>query len=372
MGMNERVSGSRSKSDLDSAQWGLSPRPREAMPIVVIGAGGIVENAHLPAYALAHFPVLAIADTALPKAEALARRFDVQRAFASVEEIVRFAPEGAVYDVAVPAANLLEVLRQLPNGAAVLMQKPMGETLEEAGRIRELCHAKNLTAAVNFQLRYAPSILMARTLQRNGMLGEVHDMEVQVRTHMPWEQWSFLAKAPRLEVLYHSIHYVDLVRSWFGDPLSVYAKTVRNPGTPELQATKTILIMDYGDWRRAFIATNHNYRFGEEYERAFVQWEGTKGAMRATLGVILDYPRGKRDKLESSNQEQAGRVEHPINGQWFPEAFAGAMGSLQAFVEGSATILPTSVDDAYRTMKVVEAIYSSSQKGGEPLVWDAL
>ncbi len=360
------------ESGLESAQWGETPRPRQSRPIVVIGAGGIVENAHLPAYANASFPVAAIADTALSKAEALAKKFDVQRAFASVAEIVRFAPADAVYDIAVPAGVLLDVLPQLPEGAAVLMQKPMGETLDEARRIRELCHAKNMTAAVNFQLRYAPSILTARTLQRTGMLGKVHDMEVQVRTHMPWEQWNFLAKAPRLEVLYHSIHYVDLIRSWFGDPLSVYAKTVRNPGTPELQATKSILILDYGEWRRAFIATNHNYRFGEEYERAFVQWEGTEGAMRATLGVILDYPHGKPDRVESSSGQHAAWMEHPIDGQWFPDAFAGAMGSLQAFVEGSAKVLPTFVDDAYRTMKVVEAIYSSSQKGGEPLVWDEM
>jgi predicted dehydrogenase len=351
-------------------QWSISPRPKQARPVVVIGAGGIVENAHLPAYGRAQFPVVAIADTAPGKAQALATRFGVQRAFESVADIVRFAPPDAVYDVAVPAGKMIEVIRELPNGAPVLLQKPMGETLDEARRIREICHSKRLVAAVNFQLRYAPSILAARSLQNGGILGEVHDMEIQVRTHMPWEQWSFLAKAPRIEVLYHSIHYVDLVRSWFGNPRSVFAKTVRNPGTPGLQATKSILIMDYGEWRRVFIATNHNYRFGEEYERAFVQWEGTKGAMRATLGLILDYPKGKPDKLEYSTERERRWITYPIDGQWFPDAFAGAMGSLQAYVEGSASFLPTGIDDAYRTMQAVEAIYHASDKGGEPIVWE--
>lgn len=59
----------------------------------------------------------------------------------------------------------------------------------------------------------------------------------------------------RLEVLYHSIHYIDLVRSWFGNPRAVYGKTVRNPGTPSLAATKSVIVMDYGDWKRALIAT---------------------------------------------------------------------------------------------------------------------
>lgn len=351
-------------------QWTSSPRPKTPRPIAVIGAGGIVENAHLPAYALSQFPVLAIADTVPGKAQTVAERFGIQRGFDSVAGLVRFAPADAVYDIAVPAAHLLDVLRELPDGVPVLLQKPMGETLDEARRIRELCRAKRLVAAVNFQLRFAPTILAARALQRNGILGEVHDMEIQVRTHMPWATWSFLAKAPRLEVLYHSIHYVDLVRSWLGDPVSIFAKTVRNPGTPTLQATKSILVMDYGDWKRVFIATNHHYRFGEEYERAFVQWEGTEGAMRATLGVILNYPHGKPDKLELSTAEDPRWTAQSIDGQWFPHAFAGSMGSLQAYAEGSVNYLPTRVDDAYRTMQVVEAIYEASDRGGEPIVWD--
>jgi len=351
-------------------QWVSSPRPRTPRPIVVIGAGGIVENAHLPAYALARFPVLAIADTVPEKARALADRFGVKRAFDSVADIARFAPPDAVYDIAVPAANLLDVIRELPDGVPVLLQKPMGETLHEARLIRELCRSKGLVAAVNFQLRYAAAILSARSLQRKGILGEVHDMEIQVRTHMPWANWSFLAKAPRIEVLYHSIHYVDLVRSWFGDPRAIFARTVRNPGTPALQATKSILVMDYGEWKRVFIATNHNYRFGEEYERAFVQWEGTNGAMRATLGVILNYPHGKPDKLELSTAADPRWIAQPCDGQWFPHAFAGSMGSLQAYAEGSVNYLPTRVDDAYRTMQVVEAIYNRSDQGGEPITWD--
>jgi hypothetical protein len=43
------------------------------------------------------------------------------------------------------------------------------------------------------------------------------------------------------------------------------------------------------------------------------------------------------------------------------------MGSLQSFVQGEAATLPTSVEDAIDTMRVVEAAYLSSQQGGVPL-----
>ncbi len=266
-------------------------------PIIVVGSGGIARDAHLPAYRKAGFPVAAAVDADIAKASALAKDFDIPHATTSIKEAVERTPKERVFDVAVPAPALLKVLPLLPDGAAVLIQKPMGETLEEAHAIVDLCHRKGLIAAVNFQLRTAPNMLAARRITDSGLLGKLHDIEVQVSVHMPWQLWSFLSKAPRLEILYHSIHYIDLVRAWLGNPVSVYAKTVRSPRTAALAATKTVLTMDYGEWMRVHISTNHSHDFSLEMQRSYVQWEGTRGAMRAVMGVNLDYPKGKPDSL---------------------------------------------------------------------------
>jgi len=265
--------------------------------------------------------------------------------------------------VAVPASALLDVLHAIPAGSAVLLQKPMGQSLDEAEAILALCRQKGLTAAMNFQLRYAPVMLAARQLAEAQLLGRVHDMEVQVSVHTPWELWSFLRTAPRLEISYHSIHYIDLVRAWFGEPLSVYAKTVRNLRTPELAATKTVMIFDYGDWQRVYLATNHGHAFGAEMQRSFVQWEGTEGAARATMGVNLNYPVGEPDSLVFVDAERQWRTL-PTVGNWFPDAFVGSMSSLQAYVDGVVSELPNRVENAIGTMRVVEAAYMSSQRGG--------
>jgi predicted dehydrogenase len=335
---------------------------------VILGAGGIVQAAHLPAYAKAGFPVIAIADCAAGKAADLATARNVERSFESVAEAVRFAPPDAVFDVAVPASQILTILPLLPRGAAVLIQKPMGETLEEARRIRDLCRQMGLTAAVNFQLRYAPNHLGAVALARAGLLGDLHDIEVQVRTYTPWQLWTFLAAAPRLEILYHSIHYLDLIRSWLGNPLGVYAKTVRNPQCGNLAATKTSMVLDYGEWKRVFVVTNHGHNFGAETQCSFVQWEGTRGAIRMEMGVNLDYPKGKPDSLTYAQRDSKdGWKTLPISGDWFPDAFAGSMGALQAYVEGSASELPIGFESAYETMALVEAAYRSSARSAEPL-----
>jgi predicted dehydrogenase len=352
----------KSMDEAQSSALKLKFTPR---PIVSIGAGGIVHDSHMPAYRKAEFPVAALIDPDQEKASALAAKFAVPRTFASIREALPQLPAEVIFDVAVPASAILKVLPQLPDGAAVLIQKPMGETLAEAVAIERLCREKDLIAAVNFQLRWAPVMQAARKYALAGLLGDVHEMEVHVSVFMPWDLWSFLATCPRLEILYHSIHYVDLVRAWFGNPKKVLAKTLRNPLTPGLAATRSVIILEYDDWKRVSISANHAHLYTET-QRSQITWEGTEGALEAIMGVNLDYPKGKPDRLRYARR--GGDWETvPTEGNWFPDAFIGSMGSLQAFVAGASTELPTRVSDALDTMRTVEAAYLSSQMDGQPL-----
>jgi predicted dehydrogenase len=214
-------------------------------------------------------------------------------------------------------------------------------------------------------------MVAARAITDAGALGTLHDIEVQVSTYTPWELWTFLKTAPRLEIVYHSIHYIDLVRSWLGNPRRVYARTVRNPRTPDLSATKSVIVMDYDDWTRVFIATNHGLDVPyPALQHSYVQWEGTEGVMRAQMGVNLDYPKGRGDTLEFWPREpHADFAAGPqaVHGEWFPDAFLGSMLSVQRFALSESETMPTRVQDALDTMRVVEAAYLSSESGGEPL-----
>jgi predicted dehydrogenase len=359
--------------------------PRRPRPIVSIGGGAIVRAAHLPTYKLAGFPVACVYDLDEQKAEALAKDFGIPLVARSLAQAVAMAPDRAVFDVAVPAAAIAHVLAELPDGAAVLIQKPMGENLAEARAILQLCHRKRLLAAVNFQLRFAPCVIAARDLVERRLIGDLHDVEIRVTCHMPWELWTFLFGIPRMEIVYHSIHYVDLVRSFLGEPSGVYCKTLKHPKQMQLASTRTAILFDYGDLRRATVTTNHGHEFGPRHQESYLKLEGTTGAVKARLGVNLDYPRGLPDELEycqlptgdmhpgGSRGEAAvpTNVEWrpiPLVGSWFPHAFVGTMSSLMRRAEGETNELPTAVEDAFRTMAVVEACYESSARGAIP-VW---
>src|SRR5467141_5315793 len=76
---------------LAAVQTARQPRPKQLRPIIVIGAGGIVRAAHLPAYEKAGFPVIGLMDQDGNKASALASERHIPHSFGSVAEAVRFA-----------------------------------------------------------------------------------------------------------------------------------------------------------------------------------------------------------------------------------------------------------------------------------------
>ena len=57
-------------------------------PIVIIGAGGIVQTAHLPAYRLAKFAVAGIFDPDHEKAVQVAHDFQIPVVYNSMDELV--------------------------------------------------------------------------------------------------------------------------------------------------------------------------------------------------------------------------------------------------------------------------------------------
>lgn len=340
--------------------------PQSKQPIIIIGAGGIVADAHLPAYKIAGFEVHGIVNRTKERAQKLADTFGIPNVYNSVAEAVKLAPANAVYDLTIMPEQYIEALKQLPDGSAVLIQKPMGDDFIQAKEILELCRSKNLKAAINFQLRFAPFVSAARYLIDKDLIGELYDMEVRVTIKTPWEIFPHVIIHPRLEIQYHSIHYVDLIRSFLGNPESILAKTLKHPAK-SLSSSRSTILFDYGDTMHAVINTNHDHDFGPNHQESYIKWEGTKGAIVAKIGLLMDYPHGVPDVFEYSIVEEGKSPEWQtvkLEGSWFPEAFIGTMANLMRYNEGSSDILYTCVEDVIQTMAVVESAYKSSDIGG--------
>ena len=343
-----------------SQSW---PAPANPRPIVTFGAGSIVSDAHYPAYRKGGFPIAGLYDPNAEKAKALADAWNVT-AYGSVEEAA--AVPGAIFDLATPPSAHAAVLQRLPDGSAVIIQKPMGNNLDEATEILKICRARNLKAAVNFQLRFAPMMLALKDVISKGLLGEIVDFEAHLVLDTPWSLWAFLKGLPRIEIAMHSIHYLDLIRQVLGDVRGVHAKTIGHP-SHEMAQTRTTAILDYGDRVRCALSINHDHKFGRRHQACDFRISGTEGAAYLQLGVNLNYPEGEADILEIYPKGGDGWVAVPLEGKWFPDAFVGRMANLQRFASGEDAELVSSVEDAWNTMALVEAAYKSSAAPATPL-----
>ena len=334
------------------------PMPKKTLPIVIFGAGSIVKDAHLPAYTNSGFKVLGLYDPDLDKAQKLAQTYSI-KTFSTAKEAAE--QENVVFDLATPPLAHKEILEILPSNSGVLIQKPMGSNLKEATKILSICQGRALKAAINFQLRFAPMMIALKDAIDKGLLGEIIDFDAWLALDTPWGLWKFLEGLPRVEILLHSIHYFDYIRSILGTPNTIKAKTMGHPNE-KTSNTRTSAILEYNNQIRCNLSINHNHSFGRKFQACEFRLCGTKGAAYVHLGVNLNYPQGEPDILEINTGE--GWINIPLKGSWFIESFGNRMAQLQRFISNEEDSLISSVKDAWSTMALVEAAYENSEKPG--------
>ncbi|MBO6772467.1 MULTISPECIES: Gfo/Idh/MocA family oxidoreductase [unclassified Thalassospira] len=335
--------------------------PAKVTPVVIFGAGSIVTDAHLPAYRDLKVPVAGIYDPDLAKAQKVAGAWGTI-AFETLEQAASQA--GVVFDLAVPPSAIPELLEALPDGAIAVIQKPLGSDLGEADRIISVLRRKNIKAAVNFQLRFAPNSLAIKDAIAKGLLGDIVDFDAWLALDTPWHLWAFLADLPRVEILLHSIHYLDFVRDFLGNPAGVHARTIGHPSST-VSNTRSAIMLDYGHDVRCNLSINHNHAFGRKFQACEFRICGTKGAAYMKMGVNLDYPKGEPDELWLNTDGEWRQID--LVGNWFIEAFHGRFAQVQRFAAGMDDALEGSAEDAWHTMALVEAAYESSALPMHPI-----
>jgi len=327
--------------------------------IGLVGCGGIVNYAHLPAYKAHRLNVVACYDRNPEAAEQTAREHGIPTVAVSLEQLLA-DDRIQIVDIAVPPWHQLGVVEQVAAaGKHMLCQKPLSNTYREAARIVELARAAGVKLAVNQQMRWDAGIRVSRQLIDQGALGQPTDARIQVNVLTPWDMWPWLAQTPQLEVMFHSIHYLDSLRHLFGDPARVASFHTRYPGQGAIGETKTITMLEYASGLQVLVDVNHQ-NWSDDFYATF-RFLGTEGIIKGTLGLMYDYPKGRPDTLEYQ-----ARVEPPrewltptLSTMWIPDAFIGPMASLMEAIQTGGEPL-TSGADNLKTLQVVHAAYRSA------------
>jgi predicted dehydrogenase len=333
--------------------------PKHDYGIGMIGCGGIVNYAHLPAYVASRLNVVACYDVNPEAAHKTAAAHGIGRVHESLDAMLA-DPEIAIVDIAVPAWEQRAIAeRALAAGKHLLCQKPLAEELDDARAIVAAAERSGRLVAVNQQMRWSSGIAAARDLVGRGFIGQVTDAQIQVSTSTPWHMWPWLRESPRLDVMYHSIHYLDSLRSILGDPEWVTSRHARFPGQQERAETKTVTVLDYPTGTQALVAVNHHDEGGDHY--ATFRLIGTEGVIRGTIGLLYNYPHGRPDTLQCRSNRVTPAVWYDIalEGLWIPDAFIGPMASLMEAIQTGGTPA-TAASDNLGTLQVVHAAYRSA------------
>jgi len=333
--------------------------PRIDYGIALVGAGGIVEYAHMLAYRAAGFRVVGVMDIRPEAAKSLAQKFDIPTIYPDLQSLLA-DPAVEIVDIAVPPWSQLQVVEQVVTASKhMLCQKPLSNVYTEAVRIVELAREAGVKLAVNHQMRWDAGIRVARQLIEQDALGQPTDARIEVNVNTPWHMWPWLAKTPRLEVMFHSIHYLDSMRYLFGDPARVSSFHSRYPGQGAIGETKTITVLEYDGGLQALVDANH-YNWSDDIYAIF-RFLGTGGIIRGTLGLMYNYPAGRPDTLEYQQEAPKPRVWHaaPLTQKWIPDAFTGPMASLMEAIQTGGEPLTNGADNL-KTLQVVHAAYRSA------------
>jgi predicted dehydrogenase len=101
-------------------------------------------------------------------------------------------------------AELVRIALSKPTTRAVLCEKPLASTVEEAQAIAELATDKKIVLAVNYSRRYSPSFQKLRTEIRRGEYGRVQVVA------------GFYGKG----IVHNGTHWIDLLQYLLDEPIS--------------------------------------------------------------------------------------------------------------------------------------------------------
>ncbi len=335
------------------------PGIRTDFGIGVIGAGAIVEAAHLPAYRKAGFNIVAITDLNLEKAQSLAARFGIPRVYRTLDELLA-DPNIEIVDIAVPPWSQSSLVsRVLEARKHLLCQKPLAATASEAKILVERAERAHRWLAVNENMRWDPAMRSSRALIREGWIGSPFLAVVQVNYYENWGAWPWLTESEHLTIMFDAIHPLYCLRMLFGEPERVFCVTGRIADQKEKGETRAIMTLEFAGGLTCLLVDCSTNPTDDHF--ATFRFDGTEGSIKGTLGIWYDYPTGRPDLLEFTSKKKSPGVwlSAKFESRWVPDGFIGPMAALMGAIDKSMEP-ENSGREHLKTLQLVEAVYRSS------------
>jgi D-apiose dehydrogenase len=326
----------------------------------VIGTG-FWSNFQIPAWK--EFPgteLVAVYNRTRPRAEEIARKFDVPAVYSNVEEMLDKEKPDFVDIITDVDTHPLFTKLAAARGVNVICQKPMAPSLAEAESMLEYCEERRVKLFVHENFRWQAPIRTLKKLLGSNIIGEPFKARVTFCSAFPvFENQPFLANLEQFILTDIGSHVLDICRFLFGEANSLYCTTQRvNAGIRGEDVANVLMQMKsglscYAEMSYASILEK------ESFPQTLILVEGSKGSIQ----LAHDFEIRVTTKSGTVNENVS-----PTQYSWADPAYALVHSSivdcnrniLEGLLSGSAE---NTGADNLRTIQLVYACYDSAAKG---------
>ncbi|MCH7875166.1 MAG: Gfo/Idh/MocA family oxidoreductase [Gemmatimonadetes bacterium] len=324
--------------------------------IGVIGMGAVAQVAHLPALASHdNVEIVGVCDIDMPKARALAARFDIRDTYDDIENLLRIGRPDAVVICTPNHLHQIYVETALSAGVAVLCERPLALTAAGVEQIIAAQARAGHPVIVGMNHRYRTEVQAVRGFVLGGELGSLRGIRAgwyqfrPARAELGWRQR--LAQAGGGAMLDLGLAVLDL-SIWLADkptPIEVTA-SLQGPADSELEDAGCALVRCENDFT---IFVDVAWRYVGDQERFWVDVMGEDGSARVSPLRVFKELHGAPVNVTPSGA--SGR-ENP-----FATSYRAEWATFLAAVRGE--VQAPSIDDQVLLHRTIEAIYRSAKEG---------
>lgn len=334
-----------------------SPRfPQRRYRVAVLGCGRIAQEAHLPAYERHGVDVVGVWSRRASTTSGVRDRFPfIQRVYESADELLA-DPKVDIVDLATgPEGRNAWLDRVIAAGKHVLAQKPLTYDVHALLPLLDKADAHGVQIAVNQNARWAPAWRLSTLLVQQGAIGAVVGVTHVHDKPLPPIAGTHFDDIPHMLLADYLVHWLDITRCWLaGTRLrSVQASDHRVPGQPveARNPWSATVQLSTAEGTSALVRVVGDVRTVAPGCPFWIH--GTDGTLRGSLlgndFLVLD--------------DGAHSTGFTLEGAWFVDGFAGAMGELMcALAEDRSPY--NSARHNVATLKIVDAARTSADQYG--------
>lgn len=165
--------------------------------------------------------IVGICDSDGEKASAFAEKWGFsEKVFSSLEEALNAFPSIDFVDIATPPASHMELVDMASRqGKAIICQKPLAPTLEEARKLVTLAEERGVRLMVHENFRFQPWHRAIKGLLDGQIVGDqLYSLYWRMRMGDGWQPDAYLSRQPyfrtypRLLIYETGVHLIDVVR----------------------------------------------------------------------------------------------------------------------------------------------------------------